>query len=235
MTIRLQRLVFAQVLLLFFTTFALAQATSTITGTVTDSGGAVVPGATVVVISSATGTKTEAITNGSGQFTVPALPVGLYTVTVSLEGFKTAALTEVRVQLGIPTSVKAMLEVGTLAETVTVTGASAELINTQTPAVAATMNSDQIAQVPTPTRDLLLNAVTYLVGVNSATTARGNATVNGLPESFLNITLDGVSNNDNFNKSTDSFFAPVRPRQDAIEATRPNHQRIASAHERRRV
>src|SRR4029450_13405241 len=51
-----------------------------------------------------------------------------------------------------------------------------------------------------------------------ATTSRGNATVNGLPESFLNITLDGVSNNDNFNKSTDSFFAPVRPRQDAIEA-----------------
>ena len=218
MIVRLQRLVFAHVFLLLVAASAHAQATSTITGTVTDSGGAVVPGATVVVISNATGTKTEAITNGSGAFTVPALPVGLYTVTVSLEGFKTAALTEVRVQLGIPTSVKATLEVGTLTETVTVTGASAELINTQTPAVAATMNSDQIAQVPTPTRDLLLNAVTYLVGVNSATTARGNATVNGLPESFLNITLDGVSNNDNFNKSTDSFFAPVRPRQDAIEA-----------------
>jgi len=218
MIVRLQRLVCAHVFLLLVAASAYAQATSTITGTVTDSGGAVVPGATVVVISNATGTKTEAVTNGSGAFTVPALPVGLYTVTVSLEGFKTAALTEVRVQLGIPTSVKATLEVGTLAETVTVTGASAELINTQTPAVAATMNSDQIAQIPTPTRDLLLNAVTYLVGVNSATTSRGNATVNGLPESFLNITLDGVSNNDNFNKSTDSFFAPVRPRQDAIEA-----------------
>src|SRR4029450_5152583 len=49
-------------------------------------------------------------------------------------------------------------------------------------------------------------------------TARGNATINGLPESFLNITLDGVSNQDTFNKSTDGFFAPVRPRQDAIEA-----------------
>jgi hypothetical protein len=188
------------------------------TGVVTDSGGAVVPGATVVVTSSATSTKTETTTNSNGVFTVPALSVGVYTVTVSLEGFKTAEVTDVRLQLGQPTNVKATLEVGTLTETVTVTGASAELINTQTPAVAATLNSDQIAQVPTPTRDLLLNAVTYLVGVNSATTSRGNATVNGLPESFLNITLDGVSNNDNFNKSTDSFFAPVRPRQDAIEA-----------------
>lgn len=108
-------------------------------------------------------------------------------------------------QPGIPATVNATLEVGALSETITVTGA-----NTQTAVVATTMNSDQIAKIPTPTRDLLLNAVTYLVGVNQATTARGNATVNGAPESFPNITLDGVSNNDNFNKSTDAFFAPVR-------------------------
>jgi hypothetical protein len=218
MIVRVQRLALAQVFLLLFAAYAHAQATSTITGVVTDSGGAIVPGATVVVTSNATSTKTEAITNGAGVFTVPVLPVGVYTVTVSLEGFKTAEVTDVRLQPGIPTTVRATLEIGTLAETVTVTGASAELINTQTATVAATLNSDQIAQIPTPTRDLLLNAVTYLVGVNSATTSRGNATVNGLPESFLNISLDGVSNNDNFNKSTDSFFAPVRPRQDAIEA-----------------
>ena len=43
-------------------------------------------------------------------------------------------------------------------------------------------------------------------------------TVNGLPESMINITLDGVSNNDNFLKSTDGFFASVTPRQDAVEA-----------------
>jgi hypothetical protein len=195
-----------------------AQATSSIAGVVKDSAGGVIPGANVVVASNATGTKFEAVTSTDGGYNVPALTAGTYTVTVSLAGFKTAEITDVRVQPGIPTTVNATLEVGTLAETITVTGASAALINTQTPAVAATLNVDQIAQIPTPTRDLLLNAVTYLVGVNQATTSRGNATVNGLPESFLNITLDGVSNNDNFNKSTDAFFAPVRPRQDAIEA-----------------
>jgi Carboxypeptidase regulatory-like domain/TonB dependent receptor-like, beta-barrel len=193
-------------------------AASSITGVVKDSEGGVIPGATVTVTSNATGTKFETVTNTTGSFNVPALSAGVYKVTVALEGFKTAEVTDVRAQPGIPTTVNATLEVGTLAETVTVTGASAELINTQTPAVAATLNVDQIAQIPTPTRDLLLNAVTFLVGVNQATTSRGNATVNGLPESFLNITLDGVSNNDNFNKSTDAFFAPVRPRQDAIEA-----------------
>ena len=184
---------------------------------VTDTAGGVIPGASVVVTSNATETKFEAVSNSTGAFSVPALSAGTYSVKVSLAGFKTAVITDVRVQPGIPATVNATLEVGSLAETVTVTGASAELINTQTATVAATLNVDQIARIPTPTRDVL-NAVTYLVGVNQTGVARGEATVNGLPESFLNITLDGVSNNDNFNKSTDGFFAPVRPRQDAIEA-----------------
>lgn len=192
-------------------------ATSSISGVVHDAAGGVIPGANVVITSNATQTKYEAVTNTTGSFNVPALPAGTYTVTVSLQGFKNAVITDVRAQPGVPAAVKATLEVGGITETVTVTGASAELVNTQTATVAATLNVDQIAQIPTPTRDVL-NAVTYLVGVNQTGVARGNATVNGLPESFLNITLDGVSNQDTFNKSTDGFFAPVRPRQDAIEA-----------------
>ena len=70
--------------------------------------------------------------------------------------------------------------------------------------------------MPTPTRNAL-NAVTFLPGVNTAGTNR-DSTINGLPESFLSITLDGVSNNDNFLRSTDGFFASVTPRQDAVEA-----------------
>jgi hypothetical protein len=191
---------------------------SGISGVVRDTAGGGIPGATVVITSDATQTKFEVVTNSTGAFNVPALPAGVYTLTASLQGFKTVAITDVRVQPGVPTSVQPVLEVGTVAETITVTGSSAELINTQTPTVAATMNIDQIAQIPTPTRELL-NAVTFLVGVNTpGNVARGQTTINGLPESFINITLDGVSNNDNFNKSTDAFFAPVRPRQDAMEA-----------------
>ena len=67
----------------------LAQGTSSsISGVVLDAAGGAIPGATVVVTSDATGTKFEAVTNGTGAFNVPALPVGTYTVTVSLAGFQ---------------------------------------------------------------------------------------------------------------------------------------------------
>ena len=108
------------------------------------------------------------------------------------------------------------LDVGELEETITVSGASAELINTLTPAVTATLNVDQIALIPTPTRNAL-NAVTFMVGINTPGGMRGS-TINGLPESYINLTLDGISNNDTFNKNGDGFFSPVRPRQDAVEA-----------------
>ena len=70
--------------------------------------------------------------------------------------------------------------------------------------------------MPTPTRNAL-NAVAFLPGVNTTGTNR-DSTINGLPEGFLSITLDGVSNNDNFLRNTDGFFASVTPRQDAVEA-----------------
>ena len=59
---------------------------ATITGTVTDSTGGVVPGATVVVTNEATNETTEAVTTDAGQFTVPYLPAGRYTVEASLAG-----------------------------------------------------------------------------------------------------------------------------------------------------
>jgi hypothetical protein len=196
--------------------FAQGGATSSIAGVVKDEGGGVLPGANVVVASNATGSKFETITNQSGTYSVPSLSAGVYTITVTLPGFRTAVFSDVRVQLGVPTTLNASLAVGELAETITVSGASAELINTLTPSVTATMNVDQIALIPTPTRNAL-NAVTFMVGVNTPGGMRGS-TINGLPESFLNLTLDGISNNDTFNKNTDGFFSPVRPRQDAVEA-----------------
>jgi hypothetical protein len=194
--------------------FAQGGSTSSISGTVVDRDGGAIPGATVVVKNEA-GATFDTVTNTEGVFSVPALTAGTYIVTVSLTGFKTAVIGDVRIAPGQPASVKATLEVGQLEETITVTSSS-ELINTQTATVSATLNSDQLNQMPTPTRNAL-NAVTFLPGVNTATTNR-NSTINGLPESFINITLDGVNNSDQFNKSTDGFFASVTPRQDAIEA-----------------
>jgi Carboxypeptidase regulatory-like domain len=195
-------------------TFVFAQSTSSISGTVADSAGGAIPGAAVVV-KNESGVAFEAVTNGEGLFNVPSVAPGIYTVTVSLSGFKTAVVSNVRVLSGTPASIKATLEVGQLSETVVV-AASSELINTQTATVSSTLNSDQLNRMPTPTRNAL-NAVTFLPGINTATTNR-ESRINGLPESFVSITLDGVSNNDNFLRSSDSFFASVTPRQDAVEA-----------------
>jgi len=193
---------------------AFAQATASISGTVVDSAGGAIPGAAVVVRNDA-GVSFETVTNGEGVFSVPALSAGTYRVRISLTGFKTAVISDVRVLPGTPASIKAVLEVGNLSETITV-ASSSELINTQTATVSATLNSDQLNRMPTATRNAL-NAVTFLPGVNTATSNR-ESRINGLPESFVSITLDGVSNNDNFLRSSDSFFASVTPRQDAIEA-----------------
>ena len=199
---------------LLCTTAAIGQgATSSISGTVVDSAGGAIPGVAVVITNDA-GTTFEAVTNSEGMFSVPAVPAGAYKVTVTLAGFKTAVL-DIRVAPGTPTNVRATLEVGAISETITVKSSS-ELINTQTAVVADTLNSDQLNRMPTPTRNAI-NAITFLPGVNVLSTNR-NASINGLPESMYQITLDGVSNNDNYLRSTDGFFASVTPRQDAIEA-----------------
>ena len=202
-------------LVLLFSTGAFAQATTSLSGVVKDSAGGVIPGASVVVKNVATGATFETTSNTTGTYSIPALGAGQYTVTVSLSGFKTAVANDVRLAVGTPVTVNMTLEVGQLEETITVTS-SAELVNTQTATVSATLNADQLNRMPGPTRNAL-NAVTFLPGVNTATTNR-NSSINGLPDSFLAITLDGVSNNDNFLRSSDGFFASVTPRQDAVEA-----------------
>src|SRR6266511_5497175 len=133
MPIAIRRLFLSVALVAVSSTLTLAQgtATSSLTGTVVDSAAGVIPGATVVVTDKATGTKFNAVTDSTGTFTVPSLPPAVYSVSVSLMGFKTAVVDEVRLQPSIPASVKAVLEVGSLEETVLVEG-GAHLVNTQT-------------------------------------------------------------------------------------------------------
>jgi hypothetical protein len=211
------RLMLTGVFALAAATLAHAQGgvTSSLSGVVVDAAGGVVPGATVVVKNAGSGSQFETVTNSDGLFSVPALAAGTYSVTVSLTGFKTAVISDLRVSIGTPISVKATLEVGSLEETIVVSSSS-DIVNTQTATISSTLNVDQINKMPMPTRNAL-NAVTFLPGVNTATINR-NSNFNGLPDSFVAITLDGVNNNDNFNKSTEGLFAMVTPRQDAIEA-----------------
>src|SRR4051812_948779 len=194
--------------------YAQGGVTSTLNGTVADASGAVIPGAAVTVKRADTGVSTEAVTNTEGQFTIPALNAGTYTVTVSLSGFKTVTLNNVVLNAGVPAGVKVTMEVGGIEEQVVVQ-AGAEVIKTQASTVSTTMSSKQIQSLPLTSRSAL-DFVVNLPGVNTPGTAR-NSTVNGLPQGAINITLDGVSIQDNYLKTTDGFFARVQPRLDAVE------------------
>jgi hypothetical protein len=192
-----------------------AQSTASISGVVKDTAGAVLPGVSVTIKNDTTGVAQEVVSDVMGNYQAQAIEAGSYTVSASLGGFKSAVAKAIRVAPGQPVTIPLTLEIGQLEETVTVTSSS-ELINTQNATVAATLNSDQLTRLPTPTRNAL-NAVTFLPGINTTGTNR-DSTINGLPESFVSISIDGVSNNDNFNRNTDSFFASITPRQDAVEA-----------------
>jgi hypothetical protein len=187
---------------------------SSIIGTVSDASGAVIPGATVVVKSNSTGTEFNATTNEQGGFTIPAVDPGTYTVTVTLMGFKTAIVSDVVVNAATPSSVRVRLEVGGLEETIVVSGGS-EIIQTQSAAVTTTINTNQILKLPTGSRSAL-EFITSLPGVNTPAGSR-NSTINGLPQSAINITIDGISAQDNHLKTGDGFFARVSPRLDAME------------------
>src|SRR5437762_7389279 len=188
---------------------------TSLSGTVVDSSGGVIPGADVKIKNTGTGAEFNTVSASDGGFTVPSLPGGAYSVTVSLMGFKTATLNEVTLNAAIPATVKVVLSVGTLEENVTVTGDSALVVQTQTPSIATNLTAAQITSLPLTSRNAL-DSLTSLPGFNTSGTAR-NSTVNGLPKSAINITLDGMNIQDNYLKTSDGYFARLTPTLDSVE------------------
>ena len=211
----LLRLIASAVFLLAFGGLAYGQgATSSLAGAVVDQRGDAIAGAKVTVKSDATAEEFRATSAGNGTFSVPTLAAGVYTVTISAAGFKQAVVTAVKLDAGTPGSVRVALEVGATNETVTIQGGG-EVVQTQTAAITTTISSNQILNLPLVSRNPV-NFVSLMAGVNTPRDVR-NSTINGLPESAIDITLDGINVQDNFNKTTDGLFARVAPTLDSIE------------------
>ncbi|MEO7658712.1 MAG: carboxypeptidase regulatory-like domain-containing protein, partial [Pyrinomonadaceae bacterium] len=190
-----------------------AQTTGSVAGSVTDPNGAVVPGAAVKV-KGESGREFTTVTNDSGNYRVPSVPNGLYVVTVTATGFKTATVTNVKVDVGTPITVDARMEIGNVGEVVEISSGG-EVLQTQTAAVGSTITGRQITETPIASRDAL-----DLVGLMPGTATVGrprSASINGLPKGALSITIDGVDVQDNLLRSSDGYFTYVRPRLDAIE------------------
>jgi len=195
----------------------LAQVTTTgsISGSVTDPTGAVVANASLTAKNIETGAESTATTSDNGTFNIPQLTRGVYRVTIqSGSGFKRAEVTSVKVDVGSPTTLNVMLELGTPQETVTIVGGG-EVLQTQSANVGNTITGRQITELPFTSRDAL-DLVLALPGTQTPARPR-SSTINGLPRGALTITMDGLPDQANDSKSSDGFFTFVRPRIDAIE------------------
>src|SRR5215475_12848413 len=101
--------------------------TSNISGTVRDTNGASVPGASVTAKNDATGVTSTQVTTDAGVFAFSSLPVGKYTITIEKAGFKTLQKTGNVLEVGTPLTVDAALEVGQVSETVLVQSGAEQL------------------------------------------------------------------------------------------------------------
>jgi Carboxypeptidase regulatory-like domain len=197
-------------------TSAFGQGTSTasLSGVVADSSGGMIPGATVVVKNNATGVTIQLVTNAAGVFSAPSIPAGTYTVTVTLNGFKTQVVNDIKLIAGTPADLaKITLQVGSLSDTVEVR-ARTELVQTTATAVSSTVSAQQINNLPLVTQNGMA-FISTLPGVDTGGnhSVRGSS-VNGLPSSAINITLDGISSMDMAGKE---LWANIHPKLDQVE------------------
>jgi hypothetical protein len=161
-----------------------------INGQVTDSKGAALPGATVVITSNATQVKNTTKTNDSGEYNVLDLNPGTYTVTFSDTGFKELVTDNVIVSTAAAVQVNGSLQVGGATQVVTVT-ADAELLSTTIPDVSTTVDRNIVENLPYPERSSL-EAVLLVPGVVGDTLNPGGIEPEN-PNAYTNYFAPGAS------------------------------------------
>jgi len=190
--------------------------TSRLVGTVTDASGGVIPGATVTLAHEGTGVSFTTTTSEGGTYSFEALQVGLYTVTVELSGFKKFVSTANRVTIGQPATVNAVLEQGTVVETVTVT-ASSETVQLSTSGNIGTLFDQKTLEALPIVGARGRNPLTLVEsqpGVVSGSNTGGGTHVHGARDRAWNFTLDGIDTNES--SAGGSNFSPLRTNPDSL-------------------
>lgn len=167
-----------------------------IAGTVVDSGGAVVTGATVTAMSKTTDATASVKTDAQGAYRFALLKPGAYQVSVKADGFKEETV-EAVVALGQVATVPLHLNVGSTAETVEVTEA-AQLLQTDSAELNTSFNFEQLQSVPNPGGDITYVAQTAPGVVMDTSGGAGNFSVFGMPATSNNFTMNGMEVNDPF-------------------------------------
>ena len=120
----------------------------TITGTIVDSAGASIPGASVTVTNTSTNSASSAVTSGDGLFTIPSLPPGTYKVRVEKSGFKASEIAQVGLSAGGNSTANMTLTVGQVSDTVEISSALGAQLQTENAKTSSQISNKQIDQLP---------------------------------------------------------------------------------------
>ena len=216
---RLFAIGWALLVLLAFSSTVSAQAVyGGLVGNVTDSSGAGVPGATVAGTHTETNQTRVAVTAVSGTYSMPNLPPGTYTVTITMPGFATMTFKNIAVS-NRDTRVDAKLDVATVAETVSVS-ATAAILQTENAAVSSTTTAFSLQTLPTSGRSFA-SFLTTMPGVAQPDYQQSgginnpgrtmSVAVNGQPATNTVVRLDGVI-------ATNQYFESIQSYGPSLEA-----------------
>jgi hypothetical protein len=188
---------------------ARGQTAGTITGSVTDESGAVVPAATITITNTGTGTVARTLqSNDSGVYVAEALPVGTYEIAVQASGFTRTVRSGIALSVADRLAINFVIKVGAVTQSVDVTAAP-PVIESQTGEQSQLISTQQIAEIPILGRNFM--QLQQLVPGASKTGSdeigkgfygeRGFA-VNGMNEHYTGYQLDGVQNTDMGNQAS---------------------------------
>src|SRR5262249_6959749 len=199
---------------------ALAQDTASITGTVRDPTGAIVPGAEVKLANTSISVTRAATTNADGAYLASGLPAGKYDLSVKAKGVKVYQAQGVVLEVAEKARVDVTLQVGQVSETVTVSGESVAQVETQTSDLSGVVTGTQISQLELNGRSFT-KLITLVPGVSDQTgfddgrvglDANVSFSVNGGRTEYNNWQVDGANNMDTGSNATLDVF----PNNDSI-------------------
>jgi hypothetical protein len=169
------------------------QFSGTLRGAVQDSSGAVLPAVTVTVVEVSTNDSRELTSDAQGRWVLPNLKPGTYRISAALDGFKTAVLEQVKVDIGAIREVVMSLDIGAAAETIVVTSAVAS-IETTSPTLSQTIENKRMVDLPLNGRNPFALA-SLAPGVAPTSNNGGSSpSISGGRNATSEVAIDGVSN-----------------------------------------
>ena len=193
--------------------FSQATRTATLVGAISDSTGATVVAANITLVNTATQFTFKTTSNTTGEYYIPYIPIGAYELSVEAPGFKKHLQRGIDLRVGETPRVDVQLEVGSLAEAITVTAAPMQL-ETETSVAGAIMENRTFIRMPV-LQMRTYNIMTYLPGLNN--TGFNSFNVIGQRSRSMGYTIDGVSAKEPVRATSVSHTETVQTSTDALQ------------------